>query len=142
MAMVSLEDIALLQKRWNATVTPRSVIVARREGPGEAPFVMVLAREIMRPTPGYFVDHINCDSLDNRRHNLRLCTPLESAWNRRGHKTAKYPKGVRPMGRKFRSNIMCRGVRYHLGTFDTVEEAHAAYCEAAHRLHGEFARVA
>ncbi len=37
--------------------------------------------------------------------------------------------------------IRLQGKNYHLGMFDTPEEAHKAYCEAAVKLHGEFAKL-
>jgi hypothetical protein len=43
--------------------------------------------------------------------------------------------------KKWRAQIGYQGKVTNLGSFDTPEEAHAAYCEAAHRLHGEFART-
>jgi hypothetical protein len=36
--------------------------------------------------------------------------------------------------------IHADGVQHHLGTYDTAEEASAAYAEAARRYHGAFAR--
>ncbi|ASR76751.1 DNA polymerase [Salmonella phage ST11] len=33
------------------------------------------------------------------------------------------------------------GKTIHIGTYTTEEEAHKAYCEAAIKLHGEFAKL-
>ena len=54
--------------------------------------ILPLHREIMKPRKGFVVDHKNCDSLDNRRANLRLATRAQNSYNRRKIKnaTSKY----------------------------------------------------
>ena len=87
------------------------------------------------------IDHINHDPTDNRISNLRKCSCAENSWNSRGQQFRKHdlPKGVFPEWGKFFSKIVCEGVIYRLGSFDTPEEAHQAYRDAAKRLHDEFA---
>lgn len=93
-----------------------------------------------------FVDHINGDKIDNRRQNLRSCTRAQNQMNQRPkgglRKNKLGLKGVCRNHGRYMANITANKVQHYLGTFDTPEEAHAAYCEAAKRLHGEFARTA
>ncbi len=91
------------------------------------------------------IDHINNDRTDNDLRNLREATRLENSWNRRAHsKMGKGLKGAyRLKGeRRWFGQIVIDGKQTYLGRFDTEEEAHAAYCEAARRHFGEFARAA
>jgi hypothetical protein len=93
--------------------------------------------------PDCLVDHINGDGLDNRRSNLRLATPEGNARNRGiGRNSTSGVKGVTKHkgSGKWRAQISMRKTFLHLGLFDTIEEASAAYAAASARLHGEFSR--
>lgn len=83
------------------------------------------------------VDHINGDTLDNQRCNLRICDHKENARNKKKQPNcASTYKGVmwRPDCKKWRAHI-------NLGLFSTQEEAAAAYDHVAKYCFGEFARL-
>jgi hypothetical protein len=85
------------------------------------------------------IDHINLNRTDNRLANLRLCTPSQSAANRRGWAQSGF-KGVRRHHNRWAAYIRENGAKRYLGTFDTPELANAAFYEAARAIHSEFAR--
>ena len=91
--------------------------------------------------PQVLVDHINGDSLDNRRENLRACTAAENTRNRAPlRKNATGFKGVsRTASGKFLAEIKKHKKRYRLGRFKTAGEAARAYDAKAKELFGEFA---
>lgn len=89
-------------------------------------------------------DHVNGDSLDNRRSNLRVATSPQNAWNKRApqaeSKTSRF-KGVffdKAHG-KFRASILNDGKRRYLGYFDKEEDAARAYDAACVQNRGEWA---
>ncbi|MBY4730781.1 HNH endonuclease [Cupriavidus pauculus] len=87
------------------------------------------------------VDHENRDKLDNRRGNLRVCTPAQNNHNA-GLVRANTSgfKGVCPSGTgSWRVQIGFGGDRIHLGYFEAPELGAHAYNKAAIQLHGEFA---
>lgn len=88
------------------------------------------------------VDHINCNGLDNRRANLRVCTVQQNLMNceRVQRKRATPYKGV-SLGKdgKYYPRLMVKGKMLNMGSFATAEEAARVYDEAALRHCGEFA---
>ena len=94
--------------------------------------------------PKIQVDHINHNTLDNRRSNLRICTASENQYNagKRKDSTSGYKNVIWHKGaKKWIARITVSKKRLHLGLFSTPEEAYKAYCEAAIRYHGEFAHL-
>lgn len=104
-----------------------------------------LHREIMGCVRGdkKYVDHISGDTLDCRKKNLRICTNAENIRNRKINRnnTSGY-KGVHfsKKNKKWKATIMSDKKLYTIGSFQTPEEAYAAWCGAAKILHGNFAR--
>ena len=92
---------------------------------------------------GAGVDHRDGDKLNNRRENLRKCSPAQNAWNssRRGTNRSGF-KGV-DLYRdgRWRARIRAHGKVTFLGYFETAKEAARAYDAAARIQHGEFARL-
>lgn len=88
-------------------------------------------------------DHINMDTLDNRRANLRIATISQNICNRGLQSNNKSGfKGVfkRNDNGRWRAKIGHLGKHISLGCFATRREAVEAYARAAQRLHGEFFR--
>jgi len=106
--------------------------------------MIYLHRLICPPAEGLYVDHINGDTADNRKCNLRTVTHSENmknqkknALNTSGYKGVTFNKEMK----KWRARITSNGKRYFLGDYSTPEEAHNAYCKAVKEYHGEFGRV-
>ena len=88
------------------------------------------------------LDHRSTEKTDNHFENLRPATQSQNSMNRRRRKDNEVGfKGVmkNKRGRPFRAHIWDGGRRVVIGHYDTPEEAHAAYCAAAHERFGEFA---
>ena len=86
-------------------------------------------------------DHVNGNTLDNRRCNLRIATASQNIMNRPPRSgTASGLKGVSFDKRygTWRASIKANGKTRHLGSFRDPHEAHAAYMAVARELHGEF----
>jgi hypothetical protein len=102
-----------------------------------------MARVILAAPPDRFVDHINGDTLDNRRANLRLCTHAENQRNRHDRRSASGFRGVRRIDRNPRrpwvAEIQVLGRKRHLGYFESAEAAACAYDAAAAEHFGAFA---
>ena len=90
--------------------------------------------------PTALVNHRNGDTTDDRPENLREATrPENCASARLRRDNSSGFKGVR----EFHSGRwQARIGKAYIGTFDTPEEAHAAYIAAARQRYGRFARSA
>lgn len=103
---------------------------------------VLLHRFLMNPSNKNDIDHINNNSLDNRKINLRECSHSCNMRNRRKNKpgSSKY-KGVyfyKPLN-KWNAQIEIKGKKIHLGYYQDEIEAAKAYNLAALLYHREFA---
>ena len=140
-ALVSDEDYEFLsQWKWYAARTStKGHIYARRVDHRNKNKVIFMHRVITNAPSGMVVDHINHNTLDNRRENLRVCTSYENFQNvapdkarQMFGKTSKGYRGVRLFeGKWWRAQIHVNNKAVHLGTFPTAEEAAHAWDKAA-----------
>jgi len=144
------EDLWLLEhngfSQWSVRTNNGMRYVGRKPVPGSSDKTYESLHRLIADCPeGMMVDHINGNTLDNRRSNLRVCTHAENMRNRKIHKNNKSGfKGVyldRITG-KWKAQIRNNRKRFYLGSYETPEEASKAYLDAAERLHGEFFRAA
>lgn len=104
--------------------------------------LLLLHREVMRAPKGMMVDHINHDTLDCRRGELRVCTRSQNGMNRRGA-SSNSKSGLLGVYRfsesKWRATIRVKGKTRCLGLHKTKGLASDAYQDAAKKYFGEFA---
>ena len=91
----------------------------------------LMHRLIMEPAEGMIVDHINGNTLDNRRENLRVLKPSENQQNIIKHQKASETgfKGVskeKRWGDRYRARINKFGKEVSLGYYDEEYDAQIA----------------
>lgn len=114
--------------------------VARRSGKN----YIYLTHDLLGVSSETFVDHVNGDTLDERRTNLRIASVHENTCNQKLRKDSSSGyKGVHYIQRrrKYEATIQSNHKKYHLGYFDNPEDGARAYDEAARFYFGEFACV-
>lgn len=140
-ALIDEADWPLVEPyRWCASVSHRTIYV--RANAKEPRRTLRLHRLIVGANARLQVDHINHDGLDNRRANLRLCTPRQNSANRRQNQNVSSNfKGVywhQPSSR-WSAQVGGGTNRVYLGLFDDPRVAAQAYNCAALALYGDFA---
>lgn len=97
----------------------------------------LLHRELINPPKGYVVDHIDGDTRNNRRSNLRVVTQAENLQNRRGAMTNS-ASGIRGVFRRsdcdrWEAQVVV-GRKKHRSLHKTIEEAEGAVREMRKEL--------
>lgn len=140
-ALVDDEDFKRLNKfKWSANATNSKVtFYASRWNINKN---VSMHREIMNPPNNMVIDHINHDTLDNRKCNLRICTYGQNLYNKKIYKqnTSGIP-GVRwnKQRREWRAQISFNNKFIHLCWCDNIFEASCHRKSAENKYFGEFA---
>lgn len=90
----------------------------------------------------YVVDHMNHNTVDNQKENLRICTHRENIINSKlskNNKTGVVGISYRPDFSKWIARIMVNYKTLHLGSFEDFDDAVRARQAAEKKYFGEFA---
>lgn len=135
--LIDDEDWPLVsQYQWWAVNQHGTIYIINR--------ALKLHRVIMDAPNGYSVDHINGNTLDNRKGNLRICLNKDNVKNsKRPHNNTSGVKGVcwDKNRSKWMAKIKVDQRTINLGRYNDIEEANKAYFNAGRKYFGEFFRA-
>lgn len=146
---ISLCDVPAISRfRWHCTANGYAARRGR-DSSGKSK-IFLMHRELVSPGDGMYTDHVDGDTLNNQRSNLRAATPSQNAMNKRGRaprsRIDPRSKGVCFAPELNKTNpwmayISAGRKRHHLGYFPTAEAASVAYQKAAKEMFGSFLPV-
>jgi hypothetical protein len=124
-----LEKLKTIKSTWYAqwNKDTRS-FYAPTSVPGKPKRNVLLMHRFLTDAPkGLDIDHLNHDTLDNRRCNLRITTRSVNQMNRRGanRRSTSGHRGIFPSRAKgkFQLQLTINGKRKYIGTFSSIDEA-------------------
>ena len=103
-----------------------------------------LHRFILNADKGYEVDHIDLDTLNNRRNNLRVCTHQQNQCNQplqQNNKSGVSGVSYYKARQKYRARIKISQQDVHLGYYSSFLEAIQARNEGIKLMFGEYGRI-
>ena len=122
--LLDCEDIEKINKiKWVITSPSNSIFYVYNSKCG------YIHRMIMDYKGDMVLDHINGNTLDNRKKNLRLCTHAQNLQNRQNaNRTGfkyKTPRNVyfKKQTGRYRVSFNINKKEHHFGYFDTIQEA-------------------
>lgn len=128
-------------RNWYSVVYDTGVY-ARCGGEAKGKFYQISLHRFIYGGKSEIVDHRNRRPLDCRKSNLREATPSQSVFNTKVRKDSLSGlKGVSLRNGKWISKIKFKKKVRRLGVFNTPEEAHAAYVNAAREICGKYANA-
>lgn len=132
----------LAQYKWCASRCGNSHYAMRKDKNDKG---ILMHRFILNVTDRHIhVDHINHDTLDNRKINIRTCTQQENNRNKSPHSksTSKY-LGVSwdKLKNKWKGNIYVNKKLLFLGRFNSEEDAAKAYDLIAKKEFQQYANL-
>ncbi len=132
------EDDFIKYVVWGFNLTKRRNGVPYITMAREPYYGMQFSRLLLQPPAYLFVDHIDGNTLNNSKSNLRLATNSQNQANslRSGSSGIK---GVFKNTKGWSAVIQVNGVRKYLGTWPTKYFAELQYKQAATKYFGEFA---
>ena len=99
---------------------------------------------IVKAPVGMEIDHINGDTTDNRKCNLRLCTHQQNLYNcKKPKNNSSGYKGISwdVHAKKWVAHFNHNKHRVYVGLYPTIKEAVVAYAIKINEFNGEFARI-
>ena len=135
--LVDDEDFDRLNKiKWSLN--------SKHDGYARSAKYGMMSRYIMDTPKNKQCDHMNHNVLDNRKENLRNCTPSHNHYNTKKSIINKSGyKGVsrHKMSGKWEARIRVMKIKKHIGLFMNKIEAARAYDNYAIRYHKKFAKL-
>ena len=142
--IVDIDDWDEVKKyKWSLTTKPDPYIFNRQRD--RTPLHIYLHRLVLGLSygDGYIADHINGNTLDNRKENLRIVTSSQNSMNTRiskdntsGYKGVSYSKAMN----KWTVQIFAKGENTVVGHFDDIDKAVEARKREEIRLFGDYSR--
>lgn len=138
--LVDEEDFdRFISTSWWVSPSGNKPYAAGRWSVGSSEAPQYLHRLIASAPADMTVDHVNGNSLDNRRSNLRICSFGENAFSKRWPIGSSGYRGVTVERAAWRAQIRVSGRRRRIGAYATPEAAARAYDDAARSAFGPFA---